>query len=69
MAKFWEALLESTVLQGFLAVLFAVTICYMYLISMEVPESLTLILGAIIGFYFRSKASAEVRKHISNEEG
>jgi len=68
MAKFWEALLESTILQGFLAVLFAVTICYMYLVGMDVPESLTLILGAIIGFYFRSKASVEVRKSIANEE-
>lgn len=67
MTKFWEALLESTILQGFLAVLFAVTICYMYLVGMDVPESLTLILGAIIGFYFRSKASAEVRKHINQE--
>lgn len=69
MARFWDALLESTILQGFLALLFACTICYMYLIGMEVPESLTLILGAIIGFYFRSKASAEVRKHIGNEGG
>ncbi len=67
MAKFWEALLESTVLQGTLALLVSITICYMYLVGMEVPESLTLILGAIIGFYFRSKASAEVRKHIAGE--
>jgi len=69
MAKFWEALVESTILQGVLALLFAVTICYMYVAGMDVPESLTLILGAITGFYFRSEASAEVRKHINTETG
>ena len=69
MAKFWDALLESTILQGVLALLFSVTICYMYLIGRDVPESLTLILGAIIGFYFRSKASVEVRKAIATDQG
>jgi len=67
MSKFWDALMESVVLQAILALMFGGTICYMYLVGMEVPESLTALLGLIIGFYFRSKAGVEVRKQIASE--
>jgi len=62
MNRLADAFMESTVLQATLALMFGGTICYMYLIGMDVPESLAGFLGAIIGFYFRSKAGAEVRK-------
>lgn len=62
MDKFWNALMESTILQGSLALLFASTACYMWIVGRDVPETLIALLGLILGFYFRSKASVEVKK-------
>ena len=62
MAKFWELFAESVILQALLALMFGGTVCYLYIVGRDVPEALAGLLGLIIGFYFRSKASVEVKK-------
>ena len=68
MAKFWDTLMESTILQGSLALLFASTACYMWVVGRDVPETLVALLGLILGFYFRSKAGVEVRSNIAKDQ-
>jgi len=64
MGKFWELFAESVILQAVLAIMFGGTVCYMYVTSMEVPETLVALLGLIIGFYFGGKTQVEARKMI-----
>lgn len=62
MAKFWELVAESVILQAILALMFGGTVCYMYVVGLEVPDTLVTLLGAIIGFYFGGKTQVEARK-------
>lgn len=62
MTKFWELFAESVILQAILALMFGGTVCYMYLVGVEVPETLLTLLGLIIGFYFGGKTQVEARK-------
>ena len=55
MAKFWELFAESVIVQAFLSTLFAVTLCYMYIVQIPVPQELVALLGIIIGFFFGGK--------------
>lgn len=64
MSNLHEAFMESVILQAFLAVIFSGTVCYLYATGQDVPEALMGLVGLILGFYFRSKAGAEVRKNI-----
>ncbi len=64
MERLHEAFMESTIVQAGMAFMLTATVCYMYIKQLDVPESLCLLLGAIAGFYFRSKAEAEVRARI-----
>lgn len=65
MTKFWELFAESVILQAILALMFGGTVCYMYIASMEVPDTLLTLLGAIIGFYFGGKTQVAVAKKAS----
>ncbi len=55
MAKFWELFAESVIVQAFLSILFAGTLCYMYIVQIPVPQELVALLGIIIGFFFGGK--------------
>lgn len=62
---FKQMALESTLTQGIIAVCLVLTICYLYIAQGDAPDSLVGLLGVILGFYFRSKASNEVRANIA----
>lgn len=62
MSKFWELFAESVILQAVLALMFGGTVCYMYLVGMEVPDTLAGFLGLIIGFYFGAKTQIQAAK-------
>ncbi len=68
MERLHEAFMSSTIVQAGIAFMLTGTVCWMYAKGMDVPESLALLLGAIAGFYFRSKAGAEIRAQIAKEE-
>ena len=51
-ADLWRS---SALIQGFLALMFGATICYLAIAHKTIPEVLTSALFAIIGFYFGSK--------------
>lgn len=62
MEKFWLLLSESVILQGCLALLFAGTVCYMYIVGATVPEPLVNALMLILGFYFGGKTTLAARR-------
>lgn len=64
MTKFWELFAESVILQAVLALMFGGTVCYMYLVGAEVPETLLTLLGLIIGFYFGGKTQVAAAKMV-----
>ena len=55
MANFWSLFKESVIVQALIALVLLVTICYMYVVGMEVPDTLVIAFGAVLGFYFGSK--------------
>lgn len=65
MTKFWELFAESVIIQALMALMFGGTVCYMYVTSMEVPDTLLTLLGAIIGFYFGGKAQVAAAKKVT----
>lgn len=50
-----ELFKSSVIVQALLALLFAVTLCYMLIAGMEVPVELVALEGTIIGYYFGTK--------------
>lgn len=68
MAKFWELLERSVLMQALLAVLFGGTICYLYILGRDVPDSLVAIVGTIIVCFFGSKAAVEIKKLTAPKE-
>jgi len=62
MAKFWELLRESVILQAIIALVLTGVICYLYVIGQDVPESLVQALFVILGFYFGSKSAELLRR-------
>ena len=62
MSKFWELFAESVIVQAFLSVLFAGTLCYMYIVQIPVPQELVALLGIIIGFFFGGKVQIAATK-------
>jgi hypothetical protein len=59
---FWTLFKESVIIQAILALLFAATVCCMFLQGREVPGELLAFLGTVIGFYFGSKNQQAIMK-------
>lgn len=55
---------DKTIIQGGLAVIIVITICYMYLNQIPVPEVLVGVLLLVLGFYFGGK----VEKYTNGEK-
>ena len=64
MNKFWELFGQSVIVQALIALVMVVAICYMYVTAQEVPESLVLAFGTILGFYFGSKTQTSIQKRV-----
>lgn len=62
MAKFWELLEGSTLIQAIMALGLLGTIIYLVARQMPVPDILTNGFLLILGFYFGSKATVEAKK-------
>lgn len=62
METFWTLFKESVVIQAILALLFAGTVCTMYLRGLSVPGELLTLLGAVIGYYFGAKSQAAINR-------
>jgi uncharacterized membrane protein YfcA len=64
MDKFWELFAESLIIQGVLALMFSVVICYMYVSGMEVPQELVALISLILGYFFGAKNAVAQQKVI-----
>jgi hypothetical protein len=62
MDKFWELFAESVIVQAFLAAMFGVTLCALYLGSKPVPLELVALESVILGYYFGGKTNMIARK-------
>jgi len=62
MDKFWELLEESVILQGIITLVVVGTYAYLLITVQPVPETLTNLLGLIMGFFFGGKMAVAVRK-------
>lgn len=64
MAKFWELLEESVLIQAIIALSLLGAIIYLVIIQAPVPDILVNGFLLVLGFYFGSKAQVEARKTI-----
>lgn len=62
MAKFWELLEESVLMQGIMTLGLLGTIIYLVVKGQPVPDILTNGFLLILGFYFGSKSTVEAKK-------
>ena len=62
MNKFWELFGQSVIVQALVTLAMVITICYMYVSNQEVPESLVLAFGTVLGFYFGSKSQNTIQR-------
>ena len=62
MDKFWELFRESVIVQACLALVMLITICYMYAMGREVPDSLMNAFMVVLGFYFGQKVQQAISK-------
>jgi len=46
---------ESTIVQGLFTLAVTVTVCYLYIMQLSVPNELLSVWFAVIGFYFGGK--------------
>ena len=72
MDRFWELFAESVIVQAFLAAMFGVTLCAMYITGRAVPAELVALESAIICYYFGAKtqiAAIRTADHIRAARG
>ena len=62
MSSFWSLFKESVIVQAAIALMLLGTICYMYANGQEVPDTLVIAFGTVLGFYFGSKTQATIMK-------
>jgi hypothetical protein len=53
---------ESVIIQATLALLFAATVCTLFLRGLPVPGELLTLLGTVVGYYFGSKTQQAIMK-------
>jgi hypothetical protein len=56
--KFWELLAQSIIARIVLALMFGITVCYMYASGRPVPENLDRAMFLILGSLFQAAASS-----------
>ena len=59
---FWDAMNKSIVVSAMLALCVLLTICYMAIAGMEIPEVLTLGFGTILGFFFGARSGQQTER-------
>ncbi len=57
--KFVDLWQSSALIQGALALMFGATICYLAIVSREIPGVLLALVGTIVGYYFGTKKRQE----------
>ena len=62
MSNFWSLFKESVIVQAIITLILLVTICYMYVTGLEVPDTLGIAFGTVLGFYFGSKTQASIMR-------
>lgn len=62
MEKLWDLLGTSVLVQAAITLVLLITICYMYISGMEVPDTLNAAFMAILGFYFGSKVQNTIQR-------
>jgi len=60
MAKFWELLEQSVIIQGILALGFSAAIGYLYVTGKPVPQELVALVSIILGYFFGAKNTQAV---------
>lgn len=56
MQKFWDLMAQSTIVQAVVTVMLVATCCYMWITAMAIPGELLGFTGAVLGFWFGTKA-------------
>jgi len=62
MAKFWELLQESVIVQALITLALVITTCYLVATGQDVPELLSTAMMLVLGFYFGSKVQHAIAK-------
>jgi len=60
--RFWDAMNKSIVVSSVLALCVLLTICYMAIAGMPIPEVLTLGFGTILGFFFGARSGQQTER-------
>lgn len=61
MPGFWELLKSSVLVQAIITLVLLLTIVYMYIVGLEVPDTLSAAFMAVLGFYFGSKVQTTIQ--------
>ncbi len=56
MNRFWDLLAQSIIVQALVTLISVLTVSYMYIAGMQVPQELVNIVMLILGFWFGTKA-------------
>jgi len=68
MNRFWDAMNKSIVVSSILALCVLLTICYLAIAQLEIPEVLILGFGTILGFFFGSRSGQQAERiQVANE--
>jgi hypothetical protein len=59
MARFWDLMERSVIIQGIVTLAFVITICVLVAMSRVVPQEMWVALGLVLGFWFGSKVQTE----------
>lgn len=62
MEKLWDLLGTSVLVQAAITLALLMTICYMYISGLEVPDALLNAFMVILGFYFGSKVQNTIQR-------
>jgi len=57
MKNFWDALSQSHVITGLIAIMLIGTLCYLLIMEKSIPELLITLISVIFGYYFGAKVT------------
>ena len=60
--RFWDAMNKSIVVSSVLALCVLLTICYLAIAQLPIPEVLILGFGTILGFFFGSRSGQQTER-------
>jgi len=66
--NFWDLLSESTIFQGLITMAAMCIWAYLLVTGRSVPDTLQVVVGTVVGFFFGGKYVQAVQKAVENRD-